>query len=165
MGVPMGTLRSSRPSIRYPEDQTVVSVGPYIFQTEPQLAASLRASSGETASPPTIAFSLRSPVHPASSKSCHVVGVACINVAPELLRRLLSSLPSKVASRLAITRRAPAIRGRNMSGTDRSNEMVVIESRTSLSLIPGSSRIEQRRFARLRCSSCTPFGLPVEPEV
>src|SRR5947209_6736616 len=65
MGVPMGTLRSSRPSIRYPEDQTVVSVGPYIFQTDPQLAASLRSSSGKTASPPTIPFRLRSPVPPA----------------------------------------------------------------------------------------------------
>src|SRR5256885_16240891 len=99
----MGTVRSSRPSTRYNEDHTVVSVGPYIFQTDPQQAASFRASSGETASPPTIAFSLRPPAHPDSSKSCPVVGDASITLAPELLRSLLKSFPSKVASRLAIT--------------------------------------------------------------
>ena len=123
-----------------------------MFQTDPQQAASFRASSAETASPPTIAFRLRSPVQPDSSKMRHVVGVACINVAPELLSRLLRSLPSKVASRLAITRRDPASSGRNMSGTDKSNEIVVIESRISLGVIPGSTCIEQSRFTRLRCS-------------
>ena len=62
-------------------DQIVVSVGPYMFQTEADFCTNCDASFCETASPPIRILSPRSPVQPASSSMRHVAGVACITVA------------------------------------------------------------------------------------
>src|SRR5204863_5854052 len=81
IGFPIGTLCWRGSCTRYMEDQIVVSVGPYMFQTGPQLAASLRANSVGAASPPTRTFSPGSPFHPHSKSRRQEVGVACKTVA------------------------------------------------------------------------------------
>src|SRR6266403_2614188 len=101
IGLPIGTFRLSRPSTRYTEDQMVVSVGPYMFHTEPQQAASLLASSGGSASPPTRTLRFLSPCQTHSNRSLQVVGVACITVAREFFSKSFRRLPSNVASRRA----------------------------------------------------------------
>src|SRR6266576_1941186 len=165
IGLPIGTFRSSRPSTRYTEDQMVVSVGPYMFHTEPQQAASLRASSGGSASPPTRALRFLPPCQPHSNRSLQVVGVACMTVARDVFSKSFSRLPSNVASRLATMRRAPNKSGRNSSRPAISNEIVVTATSASWLSSPGSRRIEHRKLTTLLCSSWTPFGLPVDPDV
>ena len=46
-----------------------------------------------------------------------------------------------------------------------SNESVVVESKTSSAVSPGSSAIEQRRLTKARCGTQTPLGRPVDPDV
>src|SRR3954469_10440792 len=57
-------------------DQMVVSVGPYMFQSELHLGKSCPARSSDQASPPHNIFRSGLPDHPDSSNNCHVVGVA-----------------------------------------------------------------------------------------
>ena len=45
-----------------------------------------------------------------------------------------------------------------------SNEMLVTASHTPGS-VPSSASIAAKKLATLRCSTITPFGRPVEPEV
>src|ERR1700730_3333959 len=153
-------------SIRPIDDQIVVSVGPYIFQRELQRVASLLAKSRERASPPQRILKVPLPFHPASSSSRQVAGVACIIVAPLSAITFINLLPSAAASRPAITSLAPAINGRNNSMPAISKESVVTATNTSPSAVRrGSFCIAQSRLAKARCSTCTPLGSPVEPEV
>ena len=46
-----------------------------------------------------------------------------------------------------------------------SNDKVVTASSVSSLVKPGSLRMELRKLTTARCESCTPFGLPVEPDV
>ena len=46
-----------------------------------------------------------------------------------------------------------------------SNDNVVMASKESFAVIPGSRCIEARKLTSARCGICTPLGLPVEPEV
>ena len=46
-----------------------------------------------------------------------------------------------------------------------SNDSVVTASRQSASLIGSSRRMDQSRFVSAAWVTCTPLGLPVEPEV
>ena len=91
------------------EDQTVVSVGPYTFHSDAHRGRSSSASARGNASPPARILSVALPFHPASTSSCHVVAVACMNVAPELASQSARSTPSIVASRGMTTSRAPTI--------------------------------------------------------
>src|SRR5215467_5831418 len=68
--------------IRLADDQIVVSVGPYIFQSDPLRLTSSLASSRGRASPPHKTLNSSDPCQPASKSSRHVAGVACIIVAP-----------------------------------------------------------------------------------
>src|SRR5580692_12613493 len=95
-------------------DQTVVSVGPYIFQSEPQRVRIGSASSAVQASPPQRIFSPGAPVQPASRSMRNVLGVACKTVTPQRVISSPSAPPSRVASVLAITMEAPDTNGRNI---------------------------------------------------
>src|ERR1700733_7033010 len=64
IGRPMVT---SSDLIRASDDQIVVSVGPYIFQTDPQVDTSRAARSRSIASPPQSTLRRRSPFHPDSN--------------------------------------------------------------------------------------------------
>src|ERR1700736_1785817 len=100
MGLPM-VIALSLWVIREVVDQTVVSVGPYIFQTDALLFNNSRAKSWGIASPPHRTFRLLSPCHPASNRSRHVAGVACITVVPDVSSVFLNSDPSLATSRVA----------------------------------------------------------------
>ncbi len=167
IGRPMDTVLGSRAarSTRCTVDQIVVSVGPNMFHTGPQLSWRRRPRSVGIASPPQSTVSRRSPGQPASKSIDHVVGVACTTVAAEELISSASRRPSLASSRPATTRRPPATSGPNISSTEMSNDRVVSASSTSSAVSPGSSSIDCRRLTTLVCSTSTPFGTPVEPEV
>src|SRR5215469_4316917 len=148
MGLPMVT---SSESIRAREDQIVVSVGPYIFQTDPQVDTRRVAKSRSIASPPQRILRRRSPFHPDSNNNRQVAGVACITVAPELLNALAKAVPSMAVSRLANSIRAPTIKGKNNSRPAISNPKVVTASTTSFLASPGSRAIEHKKLVRERC--------------
>jgi hypothetical protein len=75
IGGPIATAPSPD-STRSTEDQTVVSVGPYMFQSSPPHFSKLSASFRGIASPPHNILSDGYPSQPASSNSRHVTGVA-----------------------------------------------------------------------------------------
>jgi hypothetical protein len=142
----------------------VVSVGPYMFHTAPALSTSWRARSRGMASPPQSTRSFER-FQPAWNSSRQVVGVACMTVAFEASRRSRSARPSLTSSRVATTRRAPTISGRNTSSTEMSKAMVVTASSESLWVSPGSAAMLVKKFTTAPCWTCTPLGLPVEPLV
>src|SRR5436190_908401 len=80
IGRPMGTTAASPALAWWTEDQIVVSVGPYMFHTEPQRARSSFAIEPERDSPPHRAFRRGLPVQPAASNICQLAGVPCITV-------------------------------------------------------------------------------------
>ena len=86
IGVPTA-IGEDASSMRWQVDQTVVSVGPYMFHRARTRGTSSAASAGRSASPPQSAVSDRSPIHPAAQSSCHVTGVACRMVALVLLEQ------------------------------------------------------------------------------
>src|SRR5207244_9227367 len=144
-------------SILRSDDQIVGAVGPYIFQSSPLLANKSVARLRDRASPPQSTLKPSLPIHPASINMRQVAGVACITVAPEVAIKSFKSRPSIVASRGAITTLAPQINGRKSSKPEISNDNVVTERRMSDAVIPGSRRIELRKFVNPRCSICTPL--------
>ncbi len=152
-------------STRATDDQIVVSVGPYIFQSDLHRGSSASARSVDQASPPHRIFNSGLPVQPAASKSRQVAGVACITVAPQCFNRDESRNPSAATSLPAMTTRAPVIRGRNSSRPAMSNDRVVTASNVSPAFSPGSRCIDRRKLTSARFGMRTPLGLPVEPEV
>src|SRR3954447_19350974 len=56
-------------------DQTVVSVGPYMFQTGPARCTNAAANDPGRASPPHRARNPGDPAQPSSTSICHVAGV------------------------------------------------------------------------------------------
>src|ERR1700733_711527 len=106
-------------------DQIVVSVGPYIFQTEPVLESKSSASFLDTASPPHKHFSEGLPRQPASKRIRQVTGVACIAVALELSNFAINRLPSELTWRLTISTHAPTVKGKKISSPAMSKDSVV----------------------------------------
>ena len=133
-------------------DQIVVSVGPYMFQSVTPRAISSLARSTESASPPQSNFKPFTSCQPISTSICHVAGVACITVAPELASFSRNCKPSAAVSPAAITRRAPVVKGRKISRPAMSNESVVTASSTSSAVIPGSRCTDEMKFVRAQCS-------------
>ena len=143
----------------------VVSVGPYIFQTEWHFPRSLSARSFGIASPPQSALSGKGLFQPASNIIRQVDGVACMMLIFSERRMSSSMRPSFAEDASARTNVAPLISGRKSSNPAISNEMVVTASRRSVVLMPGVCRMLVIKLTRLRCSMFTPLGMPVEPEV
>ena len=146
-------------------DQIVVSVGPYMFHSSSPSPTRLSASATGSASPPHSAFIPAGGVQPESTSIRHVVGVACMIVAPLLCSSSASARGSVVVAAGAITTRAPVISGRYSSSPAMSNDSVVTATRTSSAPSPGVFCIVARKLTSARCWICTPLGLPVEPEV
>ncbi|SAL07646.1 hypothetical protein AWB81_08207 [Caballeronia arationis] len=82
-----------------------------------------------------------------------------------LARRVCSASGSAASLLRASTTQAPVLKGRYSSSPAISKEMVVTARSLSAALMAVTSRIEQRKFSISRCSTITPLGLPVEPEV
>ncbi len=167
IGRPIGTTPcpASVASTSLADDQIVVSVGPYTFHSRPTRVLSLPANSPGSASPPHSAFSPGRPDQPDSSSNRHVDGVACITVAPLPSSAADSDCALRLASRSSTTTTAPLISGRYSSSPAMSKPSVVTASQRSASLIASRPRIDSSRFTTCRCSTVTPFGRPVEPEV
>ena len=164
IGLPIGTGFVAEVTCQV-VDQIVVSVGPYMFQRDEQRGSNSRANSGGSASPPQRIFIPLRPAQPCSISILHVAGVACMTVAPLSSISLPKRRQSIVDSRSAITRRAPFKRGKKISNAAMSKENVVTASNMSLDSIPGWRFIENKKLITARCSTCTPFGRPVEPDV
>ncbi len=94
-----------------------------------------------------------------------MLGVACMIVAPERSSARRSAVPSRASAADTRTVLPPTLSGRNSSRTEISKDAVVTDSSTSPASRPGLSRIASRKFTTLRCSTCTPLGCPVEPDV
>src|SRR5437899_1692281 len=132
---PLGVFATAHPiettpapgSTRHADDHTVVSVGPYMFQTAATRRSSSSARSRDSASPPHSTFRPGFPPQPDSSNRRQVAGVACITVAPDDDNRLISRSPSSASSRLASTTLAPLIKGRYSSSAAMSNDSVVTD--------------------------------------
>ena len=154
---------ASHSSSRATADQTVVSVGPYMFHTELLRARSARPRSSGRASPPHRTVKSGSHVHPASTSIFHIVGVPCAMVADLIAEA--SRIGSTATSRSTTMTRAPTVNGRSSSSTEMSNDRVVAAIITSESVRPGRTAMDCRKFTTFRCSTATPFGRPVEPEV
>ena len=151
IGRPRGTVPEGALFTRYTDDQMVVSVGPYMFHNSPQRGSKVTARSGGRASPPQSAFKLRSPVQPASTNMRQVTGVACITVAPERVRAVMSRAGSPASSREAISTVAPHTSGRYNSRPAISKDSVVTASSVSSAASPGSRRMLVRKFTTLPC--------------
>src|SRR5579883_1518514 len=146
-------------------DQIVVSVGPYIFQTEADRLHSSRASSGGKASPPHNTFNGGSPFQPASRSCCHVTGVACIIVARTVLINSSRVTPYCAISRVARANVAPTQSGANNSSAEMSNDNVVTAAKTSLGEMPGDTATDCSKLDTALWGTSTPFGCPVDPDV
>src|SRR5437879_6391105 len=136
MGLPIRT-GPVEDVISWTVDQIVVSVGPYIFQTDEVLGASCSTRSRGTASPPQRILRSLQPFHPASRSKRHVAGVACMHVAPQVSNISRNRSPSAAISRLARMTRAPTVSGKYSSSPAMSNDIVVTANKASLELIPG----------------------------
>src|SRR5438552_18524747 len=146
-------------------DQMVVSVGPYMFQSDALLFSNWFANSHASASPPHRILILESPCHPASSSIRQVAGVACIMVTPEATSFSASCRPSEETSGLVISTEAPTVSGNRSSSPAISKDNVVTASSRSWLAILGLLAIEVRKLTTAQCGIWTPFGLPVDPDV
>src|SRR5262245_26219432 len=139
-------------------DQIVVSVGPYMFHSDPTVGARVSARWRVRGSPPTSAVSLGRLVHPPSTNIFHIVCVAWSMVAPDVRTSGINSRGSRDASSLAITMVAPLERGRKISSPAMSKDGVVIDNTMSDDAIPGAEAIELRKLTTLPWLTTTPFG-------
>ncbi|PHM39512.1 hypothetical protein Xmir_04420 [Xenorhabdus miraniensis] len=147
-------------------DQTVVSVGPYKFQSVGTCWSNCVASVSGRASPPHNTLNL---VGRVKSDSCnnirHVEGVACMSETLWRIIKAANCCASAACACVASMICAPVNNGRNSSKMEISKEREVTLSKISSPVIPGSLLIEHRKLTTLLCSTMTPFGFPVEPEV
>jgi hypothetical protein len=110
MGPPMVTAAPPAPSNASTADQTVVSVGPYMFQLEALRVASRRRRSVGTASPPARILSARVSPHGTSSVNCHAEGVAWAIVTPRRSSCAIWSPSRRTVP--GMRTRAPTVSGR-----------------------------------------------------
>ena len=143
----------------------VVSVGPYIFQSSFTIGISFLGNTLGIASPPQNALIFNGSERPLSSILTHITGVPCKMVIPSAFTNSINRRLSFTTSASASTRVAPLTKGKNVSSVAISKDMVVVARMISLLSAPGLCRMLVKRFKRLACVTCTPFGCPVDPEV
>ena len=93
------------------------------------------------------------------------MGTTCMRVTPRALTVVRRSAASAWPSLGARTMRAPAMSGANSSHTEASNDVLVRCRTTSLAVSGNSCRIQAMWLTTARCSTITPFGVPVDPDV
>src|SRR6185437_14899438 len=137
------TVMSLAEVIRQTDDQMVVSVGPYIFHNSP-FESRASANGGRIGSPPQSILKPDLPFQSDSSSMRHWPGVAWRIVAPDDSITRESFFGSRHSSLVAMWTRAPEMIGRSSSISAISNDRVVTARKTSLSLMPGSERMDHR---------------------
>lgn len=162
---PIGTGPSpTGPDSRCAVDQTVVSVGPYTFQTVPSAVRIRSARAGGSASPPHSART-RGACQPDSISWCQVAGVAWTTVTGAASSSFASRAPSRAVSRSTTRTVAPHASGTSSSSTAMSKEAVVTAATVSPAVSSSLRTMSRAKLASARCGTVTPFGRPVEPEV
>ena len=141
---------------------TVASVGPYVFTIRRPGRAHRSTIEWGHASPPRIR---RRTVGTSSSRIERSVGTVERTVTRCSVRILDRSGPARAISGVAATSVAPARKASHISSTERSNDReapwYTRSSGRTLNMRPST----RTRWHTLRCSTITPFGRPVEPEV
>ncbi len=141
-------------------EYVVVSEGPYrLYSRRACVCANNRSTSSRfKASPATFTTSTAGSRPLDSSRALSAEGTVLIS--------LTSCVPSPKASTLTtMSMRPPVVSGAKHSNTERSkfNE---VENKVLARLAGGKARAAQaRKFTVFRCSTTTPLGRPVEPEV
>ena len=119
----------------------VVSVGPYMFQSSPQRGSSSFASSGGSGSPPHRTLRMHFPSNPQPAVAATLPASPASPSLP-----LLEQLDQLRAVHRDLARHhhdfAPVVRGSSNSNPAMSKDNVVMASRTSSALMPGSRRID-----------------------
>ncbi|GAA2469626.1 hypothetical protein GCM10010198_15120 [Nocardia seriolae] len=100
-----------------------------------------------------------------ATKTESMDGTKCAVVMPVSAITWARYTGSRCPSGLATTSRAPVCKGQKNSHTDTSKVAGVFWSTASFASIGYSCCIHSRRFTIAPCSTATPFGRPVEPEV
>lgn len=153
--------------IMWPLTMTVVSVGPYVFQTSRPSATSLSTCSCGQASPPKI--SRRTLSKASEGQKAARVGTVETTVMSCSMIQSPSMSPARTVSRSAATRVAPKRQASHIS----SQEASKATDRPAMTRSRGPSGASRRNMrdsastqaAADRCLMATPFGLPVVPEV
>ena len=105
----------------------------------------------------------------ASSSSSATSSPICVGKVAVVTFSSFINLPTAIASFLILSGRiytdAPAVSGANKSITDASKQKLANSATTKSGVIFLDATTYSIRFRRFLCSSITPFGFPVEPEV
>ena len=152
---------------------TVVSVMPYMFTSRgPSVAEALepRAKRGRLE---RLAAEDDEPQRErrrrlATSSSCALheeLGVAFSTVTRSSTSSSASACGERVVQSGATTSRPPWSSAPQSSQTEKSNAYEWKRSHVSSAPKPNQSSVAVKSRATFRCSTCTPFGWPVEPEV
>jgi hypothetical protein len=140
----------------------VSSVGPYRFHTSRTCpsAYSPRARSPRSGSPTRFTVRTERGIPPVRSSSAAAVGTALSSVT-----RSRAGCSGRASASSASTRAPPTASGWKISKTEMSKPADPA-ARTPADFSAGKTPRHQRsRAAALRCSTSTPLGTPVEPEV
>src|ERR1700691_1566392 len=104
-------------------DHMVVSVGPYMYQSEAQRGISSDARSCDRASPPHRILQVGEPFQPVSMSMRHVIGVACMIVAWQSRKTWCIATASALTAEDTSSMRAPTMSGRKSSSAEMSKQM------------------------------------------
>ncbi|GAA3624833.1 hypothetical protein GCM10022419_133010 [Nonomuraea rosea] len=161
-GPPNGTAPSPAGSTRPAAVITVPSVGPYAWTSRRSRAQARARPGGMSSEPTTIA---PTPDRSAGSRTASSEGTTLADRTPVVSTRERSRAGSARSAALATTSVPPHARVTATSSTDASNA----NDANCSTGTPGPTSISgpntETRFAREACSTATPFGRPVEPEV
>ncbi len=143
----------------------VPSVGPYTFRNSGRGSGTRASCRGYTVSPPktTIRIPPIARSRSASTSAWKAVGVMLIRVtADAAIREVIARGSNGSGARCS---RAPAKRGARRLRCVRWKLKEVTTRSVSRSEIRVAPMYQWTRFDTARCTSCTPLGRPVEPEV
>ena len=168
-GAPIGTDTTSAAVTSWNVTSTAASVGPYKLcnRTCGNTSRNPAATCAGNASPDanTCRNDTADTTDDSATNTANIDGTKCIvdTDCSTIVRTRYSG--SRCPSGTAITTRAPTCNGQNNSHTDTSNVNGVFCNTTSDPSSPYASCIHTRRLTIARCSTPTPFGRPVEPDV
>ncbi len=172
-GLPTGaTVPPSSPGkpsgTSYTVAVTTVSVGPYALTSRtPSPARSLHrgtAAAGSASPPSTRSRSPPGAPTPSSTAVLQNAGGKFATVTPSASARAAHSAGAH-GSGPRSTSAAPCSRGRRTCSSDTSKEAEANWSTRSAGPISSARAMARRCAAAARCSTATPLGVPVEPEV
>ena len=144
-------MRPSSVVTRDTVEYTVVSVGPYRFQSSPHRSNKGRIRSRGSGSP-AVANLMPGWLSKSASRIIrHIAGVACIKLTLYCDIAATNATESFAVARSTTATDPPTINGRNISMTLMSNESVVVAMIRSSAVKPGHSAMETRKLTAALC--------------